>query len=537
MHKIRTLEQVEADGLWASAANSGHPKSTLSLWIKKGLLKEGDDYLAEVVALQLSDGQRPCKCVRFFRRDALERLKREKPSFSELAKARWRRRGFRAKTSQGMKDAWQRNGRKARAAAKRKAWWRNPVNRASAAKTAKARTAGSEQLVERKTVLLCLRRACKYLNVCDRTLIAWSDTEDRHGSCPFLPGRAALNPETRNGRLYWTQDQLKEVKRRRSKFRRVSAARGTYTPEQTSEMTGIALSTLKSRKRREALGLRTTVVEVLVVYERTAKSEADKGDTIGGKRQWSRIAEMVVFTKDSVDRYVRERPPAANTAGAKTPREVAEILQVGLTTVYYWMNEGLLDGEPEIAERATGYPRMPFWITGCSVRVAAKALRQAGGNVREAGQLLRQARKPAEGQRRVPQVIGASEPIAGAAHNQAAAGATQGELSRMAPWPVEPVTTPDNPVWARLHPDDIRELRAPAGTNDDGHGDDVTLSASKRKQKYCYEQYLNLDKKLSIILREAKKVFKDKAPKSTADVITYAKRWAEHIGKELPRRN
>jgi hypothetical protein len=518
MSEIRTPEQVEADGVWVSAAHSGRSTSTLSYWIGQGLLQEGEDYQDERVARQLANGRLSNRLMRFFRRDALERVERERPSFSDLAKERWQRPGFRAKASQGMKDAWQRSGRKAEASAKRKAWWRNPVNRASAAETAKARSEESERLVEGKTVLLRLRLACKYLGICDKTLLAWSDTEDHHGSCPFLPGRAALCPETRDGRPYWALAQLKKVRRRRSKFRRTRAAAGTYTPEQTSELTGLSPTTLKHRKRRKALGLRITTVEVLVGYQRKAKPETEKGHKRGGKREWSRIKEEVVFTKDSVDRYVREHPPAARPADTLTPGEVADKLKVDLSTVYNWMHEGLLDGEPVPTEQATTTPRDLFRVTLSSTRTASKCLAQAGGDVRQAGRLLRQARKSAASSRPAT--------LCNLQQNAAPQAVSASPLAEAVPSP------PDEPIAV-----------SPAAPQADGASPAAEPASKKRGrkssaeteevQKFCYERFI-MGHKLARIQAAAAVEFAKRPgypiPRTPGHVATLAHRYADRHG-------
>jgi hypothetical protein len=75
------------------------------------------------------------------------------------------------------------------------------------------------------------------------------------------------------------------------------------------------------------------------------------------------------------------------------------------------------------------------------------------------------------------------------------------------------------------------------GVKQNDQAEEEPLTPSKQKMKFCYDQYLDFTKKLDTVVKEAKALFGDKAPKSRADVVTYASRWAKLIGKELPRRN
>src|SRR5205823_4740190 len=62
-------------------------------------------------------------------------------------------------------------------------------------------------------------------------------------------------------------------------------------------------------------------------------------------------------------------------------------------------------------------------------------------------------------------------------------------------------------------------------------------SPSKQKQKWCYEQYMNHRKKLSQIVVAAQQVFGALAPKSEAEIIIYAQRWADYKSLPFSKRN
>ena len=63
-------------------------------------------------------------------------------------------------------------------------------------------------------------------------------------------------------------------------------------------------------------------------------------------------------------------------------------------------------------------------------------------------------------------------------------------------------------------------------------------SPSRKKQRWCYDEYMHEPvKKLSRILEAAKKEFGKKAPKTEGEIIIYAQRWAAHKNLPIPRRN
>jgi hypothetical protein len=71
-----------------------------------------------------------------------------------------------------------------------------------------------------------------------------------------------------------------------------------------------------------------------------------------------------------------------------------------------------------------------------------------------------------------------------------------------------------------------------SGQKDKGDRPSNDESQSRKKQRWCYEQYMDHTRKLSRIVQAGKKVFGRKAPKSEAEIYIYARRWAEY--KNLP---
>ena len=94
-------------------------------------------------------------------------------------------------------------------------------------------------------------------------------------------------------------------------------------------------------------------------------------------------------------------------------------------------------------------------------------------------------------------------------------------------WPAPAPTEQTKPAAPSANAPKMDEPLAPPNADED-----EALNPSRTKQRWCYYQYMDHNKKLSRILDAATKLFGKKAPKNESDIYIYANRWAEH--KKLP---
>jgi hypothetical protein len=86
------------------------------------------------------------------------------------------------------------------------------------------------------------------------------------------------------------------------------------------------------------------------------------------------------------------------------------------------------------------------------------------------------------------------------------------------------------------HQREARAMPAPTSERPKGGRPSNDDSPAKKKQRWCYEQYMT-GKKLARILDAARHEFTDNPLKTEATIIIYAQRWATYKNLPFPRRN